>query len=358
MHPHLLSLLGLLCFALLVAAQRVSPALFPQPNDPDIPGGMTDADVFCSKVGLISGCAACNYGTFGMCRYVLDTNSPLDSFCVSVESSTAFTSVHRDFDNSLSACSESYLEESFLSIVGSDAASNIIRESRSHAHSIGYCDFPEEPWVVDRTSYLQLEQVVHGSSIDVCESVNSPLLHQLGRGALPGCTLENDYDKVCLSLWLSMLCTSRCPQYGRPTSGFCKEDYALLESACSQASIVGRCVPPAELVEDAFIGDSADGQVQLCSSAFEIAPTDLFEADFGFFQPCEPSDCHVLRHEITECDFPEPCEEGTKDVIFAVNYEGCGGKSCPQVIAETFGHEEERVLTNFPLLRFLILGNL
>lgn len=64
-------------------------------------------------------------------------------------------------------------------------------------------------------SYLQLEQIVLGSTTDVCESVNSIVLNSFGLGSLPGCTLENEYDEMCLSLWMSLrthfLCMASCP---------------------------------------------------------------------------------------------------------------------------------------------------
>jgi hypothetical protein len=310
--------------------------------------GLDDIDMWCYGIGIRSGCSGCVHGTQGLCTYFVNRDDPFRPACIS-SANVKKLEATRAYIHKPQLCPLDYKKEPKYDLsspneaAGSGGNGNSvsgISTLQSHAYdsSWGYCDFPEEPWVVDRTLYFVFaDDMVNNGINDFCSSVNSRSLARMGLGTIPRCAMDSEFDKECMRLWGSLLCTTRCPEYGRAVMGFCENSYKYLQNICSKSDIVGRCVPDSSVLEPYVVGD--ESLIASCQDMFEIPVTHTFMEDYGFFRPCEATDCEILDVQAVDCDSSnvasDDCETVPNTVVeFSVIQPACGGRDCPTVIQE------------------------
>jgi len=191
------------------------------------------------------------------------------------------------------------------------------QSEHSNFYASHYCEFPSEPWAIDRSvSYSDNDVASWG-----CHKIN---LH-LGWGnrldVINECGVDLDIqlNQECLKLFQSFECTVACPKYGHPADFYniCFEDWHRLYQVCSnpvsEYETFYDCLESNSLV--GFYYDDIDEKDCYHITPDLIPASSKFEHDLCFFgdaERCSSEDCQVKERttlgwyadNVAECVYP------------------------------------------------------
>jgi hypothetical protein len=304
-----------------------------------------DLDTACAIIGAFSGASGCREGTSGLCAFMTSSIQPTSVFCVSKAHLKEFVEVYPEFASTYSKDQDLQLRPEVP-----EPSRSIIASARNRHYASDMCLFPNQPWELDRTVRKVLQLLAEGKHEDLCVPVNSRSEVLRGNSVLPYCTPTDetpftDYDHECFTRWGSLLCTIRCPEYGRASFGYCEEDVQYLKEVCSRSSLPGRCVPHVDVL-NSVVANTDAVTVGECTPLFGVPVSDRFNHVYGLYDTCQSPedvhDCEVLSTELvsTGCEYAEECGvTGTVQMIVKIRPPECGGQTC-QAVLEANGFVE------------------
>jgi len=253
----------------------------------------------CLLIGAGTGCSGCNSGAFD-CEWCTPAGNDgdINSQCLPrgyCDSIPGFVPDHRQ-------CPDDPAKEPHYH--GTFAENNIgahFARDWSPSFDSEYCDFPEQPWVVDRTS------VAGGwlNPAEGCRRVNNQLA--VGqRGKIEECLFGTPpsygglghkkltvRQEECIRLYQSYLCTFSCPHYGDAwNKNFVCKDYCdRLNQVCGSELL--SCLRHGQYIPMSCIEPTPTTP---CSRPELVPASGKFEYDLCFYgdpRRCADKDCEV-----------------------------------------------------------------
>jgi len=172
-----------------------------------------------------------------------------------------------------------------------------------------YCDFPHEPWTVDRFANLY----GNDDASVLCNTFNTELVLGQRTYLEEKCFVSLSEPRVqqCLKLYYSLQCTVGCPAYGQPArfTSLCSDVCDTLEQACGfhlfinvpNAPTFLMCLNDAARIVGFGIPYSCSAPGDLDCSRPDLTPmSGKFERDYCFYGDparCSGSDCKVSKSD-------------------------------------------------------------
>jgi hypothetical protein len=263
---------------------------------------------YCVGLGERSGCSGC-VGTKGTCTWCSDPNNDAVGACVLAgRGTTCGTDVLSTrisgWEEGNHNCPSNPLAEPKLN--GKSLSAKHREHSFSFAFDSQFCDFPTEPWFVDKWSNAPALTAFTLTSSSPCSLVNTHF------GLFPGAKTKEDMlelvdencrtdtnplasgrGRECMRLMQSAYCSANCPAYGSPRGRPCFDWDNLFRACGAWASPFDRIPLDVDPLNN---GCPLDPNNLLKAASFEakcdpnmtvVKYSGLWEETFGLYEPLE-----------------------------------------------------------------------
>jgi len=188
-----------------------------------------------------------------------------------------------------------------------------------------YCEFPKQPWTVDRFSNI----FSNNDPARLCNIFNDQLFLGQRNDVEEACgvSLSNIRVQACMEKFQSFQCTTACPEYGQNVrfSRICHEDCDALVQVCNIPSL---CGPGASKKRD---GSQVPPP---CTSTLDHCLSNLARANGGVAYSC------VVTGDLKDCDSPNwiPASgQYEHDYCFFGDPKRCNGNDCQIKVSPSWG---------------------
>jgi hypothetical protein len=252
--------------------------------------GVSPSEVnVCTRIGGRSGCTGCNHGSSGLCEWCVDVR---DNSGQNVGAGIGQPRCYPTGYCSLLSNGKLSSQSANVTCPVDPATEFPFRGHRTRASSTTifsqasdtfYCDFPHEPYFVDRTALAfnghQCSSVNY--NISSTYGVRLSIAHFADRCFNRQEAPLTELQQQCIRDFASIACTISCPAYNVAALGFTDQSCSLLQSSCGPWMLDAPANCPLSSLTLLLGNQCHEDTLPRLEDLFRLKSTDRWVFDYG-----------------------------------------------------------------------------